>query len=49
MVEELEPLVDAIVGERMHGNVADLRQPFGAASEPLGRLGIVPGVVPNRF
>jgi hypothetical protein len=49
VVEEPEPVVDAVPGRRLHGDVGDLRQSFCAPCEPLRRLGVVAGVVPHRF
>jgi len=48
MVEEPEPVVDAIPGHRMHRDVADLRLAVRASGEPLGRIGVIAGVRPNR-
>src|SRR5262245_57794103 len=49
MVEELEPVVDPVLAHRVHGDVADRSSSFCAAGEPLGRLGVVVSVVPNRI
>jgi hypothetical protein len=49
MVHEPEPIVDPIGGHRVYSDVADLRQPFCASCKPLGRVGVVARVVPDRF
>src|SRR5215470_5388021 len=47
VVEEPEPVIDALLGDRVHRYGADLREPFGGTGEALGRLTVVPSVVPD--
>ena len=49
VVEEPEPVVDAVLGHRLHRDGADLRESFCRPGDSLGRLAVVPGVVPDRL
>jgi len=47
MIEKAEPIVDAVLGDGVHRDVANLGQSFGVAGESLDRLGVVDGVPSN--
>ena len=49
VVEETEPVTDAVLRDGMHGHLPDLRQPFGSPCEPLGGLSYVAGPVAERL
>ena len=49
MIEEPEPVADALLDHRMHGHVADVGQSHRAPGQPFARLGVVARVVSDRL
>jgi len=49
VIEELEPVADAVLAHWMDRHAADVGHSFRAPGEPLARLGVVTGVVSDRL
>jgi hypothetical protein len=49
VIEQPEPVVDSVLGHRVHLDVGDLGQSLCPPGESFGRLAVVAGVVPDRL
>src|SRR6185295_1013561 len=49
VIEEPEPVADAVLGHRIYRHVADRGQSFCVPGEPLAGLGVVARVVSDRL